>query len=134
MLPSLSMACAENRTILVVDDEEPARRLICLILRQGGYNVLEAEDCDSAALVHRRHQKEIDLLLTDVTLPGRNGCELAALLRNICPDLRVLFMSGLPWDEVSQHGVPKEGWGFLQKPFGIRDLLAEVQSFMPSPA
>ena len=134
MSPSLSIGGAENRTILVVDDEEAARQLICLILRQGGYKVLEAEDCDSAARVYRRHQKEIDLLVTDITLPGRNGCELAALLRNNCPDLRVLFMSGLPWDEVSQHGVPKEGWGFLQKPFGIKDLLTGVQSFMPAPA
>ena len=130
MFPGPSSNEMESRTILVVDDEEPARRLICLILRQGGYHVLEAADSDSAAKMHRSHQQEIGLLLTDVHLPGRNGCELAAMLRNNRPDLRVLFMSGLPWAELPDCGVPEGGWSFLQKPFGIKDLLSGVQSFL----
>jgi len=108
-----------RKTILVVDDEDGTRRLISLILRQGGYAVLEAEDWRSAANVHRRHRGQIDLLLTDIGLPGLSGNELAAVLRETEPNLQVLFMSGLP--ENAEY-VP-----FLQKPFGVAELLRTVR-------
>ena len=60
---------SSTKTILVVDDEAGTRELICTVLRQGGYSVLQAEDCDTATDVHRRHSGEIDLLLTDIGLP-----------------------------------------------------------------
>jgi CheY-like chemotaxis protein len=110
----------KTKTILVVDDEAGTRGLISLILRQGGYAVLEAEDCESAEDIHRCHQGEIDLLLTDISLPGPNGCELAASLRRAEPNLQVLFMSGLP--ESGEYAP------FLRKPFGVAELLQRVQT------
>jgi len=110
----------KTKTILVVDDEPGTRRLIGTILRQGGYTVLEAEDSESAASIHQRHQGQIDLLLTDVTLPGPSGCELAAALREAEPELPVLYMSGLA---ESEEYVP-----FLRKPFGIAELLRHVKT------
>jgi len=103
-----------------VDDEDATRRLITLILRQEGYAVLEAADCDGAENLHRRHRGKIDLLLTDVCLPGPNGPELAAVLRKSEPDLNVLFMSGSPEAEA---GTP-----FLRKPFGMAELLRQVKT------
>ena len=108
------------KTILVVDDEDAIRGLITLILRQEGYAVLEAADCEGAENIHRRHRGRIDLLLTDVSLPGPTGPELAAVLRRSEPDLQVLFMSGLPEAE--------EYMPFLRKPFGVAELLHRVRS------
>jgi len=110
----------ETKTILVVDDEEAIRGMIGIALREGGYAVLEAADCETAEHTYRRHRGKIDLLLTDVCLPGPNGPELAASLRESEPDLHVLFMSGLPEAEAN---VP-----LLRKPFGVAELLHRVRT------
>jgi hypothetical protein len=110
------------KTILVVDDEDAIRGLITVILRQEGYAVLEAADCKGAERVRQRHRGRIDLLLTDVSLPGPNGPELAAALRKSEPDLPVLFMSGMPEAEAYTP--------FLQKPFGVTELLRRVSTFV----
>lgn len=81
--------------------------------------MLEAADCETAEQIYRHYQGKIDLLLTDVSLPGENGPELAAALRKSEPDLQVLFMSGLP--------EPEEYGPFLRKPFSVADLLHCVQ-------
>ena len=133
------MALPRTRTILVVDDEDAIRRLVASILRQGGYGVLEAADYETAIDMYQRHQRGIDLLLTDVSLSGSNGCELAANLRRRQPRLEVLFMSGLSVPELDQFtGGPHEVWRFLQKPFGVTELLGKVQQFLelagPTPA
>jgi len=112
----------KTKTILVVDDEAGTRRLISLILRDGGYAVLEASDSETAAQLHQRHQGEIDLLLTDVFLPGPSGCDLAASLREAEPDLHVMFMSGLP--EAEEYAP------FLRKPFGVAELLRQVKTIV----
>lgn len=108
------------KTILVVDDEDGTRGLISLILREGGYAVLEAADSESAARIHEHHRGKIDLLLTDIGLPGPSGWDLATALREAEPELHVLFMSAIPeWGEK----VP-----FLRKPFGVAELLHRVET------
>lgn len=130
---SVAYVTSETKTILVVDDEDSVRSLICTVLRQGGYSVLEAGDGETAAKIHGRHPGEIHLLLTDVGLPGQNGCELAAALHRREPVLPVLFMSGLPGPEVSEFdAMPKDRYRFLQKPFGIAELLQRVEYFLDS--
>jgi CheY-like chemotaxis protein len=109
-----------TKTILVVDDEDATRRLIGMILRQDGYAVLEAADCETAESIHQRRRGEIDLLLTDISLDGPNGGELAAALRRDEPHLHVLFMSGQP--EAAEVYAP-----FLSKPFGVAELLRQVK-------
>jgi DNA-binding response OmpR family regulator len=105
--------------------------MICAVLRQDGYSVLEAGDSETAAEIHERHQGQIDLLLTDVGLPGRNGWELATELRKSEPVLEVLFMSGRAGSEISEWGgILKERYRFLQKPFGLTELLQRVQHFL----
>ena len=108
------------KTILVVDDEAGMRHLIGTVLRQVGYAVLEAADCESATRIHRRHHGQIDLLLTDIGLPDLDGSQLAAVLRESEPNLQVLFMSG---QSESAEYVP-----FLRKPFGVGELLRTVQT------
>jgi CheY-like chemotaxis protein len=122
--PAMQSICPTHeletaRTILVVEDEAPTRKLIGLILRQAGYAVLEAGDGETARDVYRSNRGKIDLLLTDISLPGATGCELAAQLHESEPDLTVLFMSGTHQPNVSGP--------FLRKPFGIAELLQHVQ-------
>jgi len=122
-----------TKTILVVDDEDAVRGLICTVLRQGGYRVLEAGDGETAARIHGCHRGRIDLLLTDIGLPGQNGCELAATLHKLEPVMQILFMSGVHGAEVSEFkGVPNERGRFLQKPFGLNELLKRVGHFLGS--
>jgi DNA-binding response OmpR family regulator len=122
-----AMYSDDAKTILVVDDEIAARRLVCSILRQDGYSVLEAGDSETATALHHELEGSVDLLLTDVSLGDANGCELAASLREAQPNLQVLFMSGLYAPELEDHGVPKDSRCFLQKPFGMKDLLRRVK-------
>jgi len=98
-------------TILLVDDEDVVRGLVREVLLTQGYEVLEAFDGDGAVLLAARHDGPLDLLLTDVAMPGLSGPEAAELIRRIHPSVQVVFMSG-HWDAAISDEVP-----FLQKPF-----------------
>ncbi len=110
-------------TILVVDDEEPIRRFLTAVLRQHGYRVLEA-DCATSALAFAENDA-VDLVLTDVLMPGTSGPELGRLLRRRKPSLPVLFMSGY----VNQ-GTDLTGENLVSKPFVVEDLIARVKKFV----
>lgn len=117
-----------GKTVLVVDDDSATRNLITLVLREGGYGVLEAADSRTAVDLHQRNPGKIDLLLTDVFLPGGpGGCELAADIRRSKPELPVLFMSGFGVELNDFEGRAAGASQFLQKPFGIEELLRRVQ-------
>jgi DNA-binding NtrC family response regulator len=83
-----------KKTILVVDDEATQRQLMRSTLRGAGYKVLEGADYGEALAIHHQNVGKIDLLLTDVSLPGRNGCELAYAMRAVDSGLRVILASG----------------------------------------
>jgi len=114
-----------DQVVLLVEDEEPVRKLIRRILRDSGYTVLEAASGAEALTVHRTHGGPIHLLLTDVMMPGPGGPELAEQLRRESPDLRVLFMSGYAPDDRLEHAI-EAGAQFLQKPFTPRALTNAV--------
>ena len=113
-------AAAKGETILVVEDEAAVRRLTCRILKRGGYRVLEAADGPRALDTWNEHPGEIDLLLTDVVMPGMSGKELAERL-----DIEPVFMSGYTDDVILRHGV--EGPRLVQKPFDAQTLLGAVR-------
>ena len=113
-----------TETVLVVEDEAQVRTVAREALRVHGYTVLEAPDADVALRIARGSGKAIDLLLTDVVMPGLSGKQLAEILVAEQPGLRVLFMSGYTDDALSSHGVLRPGVHYLQKPFSP-DLLAQ---------
>ncbi|MEZ4412953.1 MAG: PAS domain S-box protein [Gemmatimonadales bacterium] len=118
-------------TILLVEDEEAVRRLGKRILEQEGYTVLVAEHAAEAMLVATRWEGPIDLLVTDVVMPGRSGVELARDLEIRRPGIPVLFTSGYP-ETTRGRWEPNEGWGaFLQKPFTPAKLVAAVRAAAP---
>jgi signal transduction histidine kinase/ActR/RegA family two-component response regulator len=123
--PTLQASALE--TILVVEDERRIRALICKILVRYGYRTLEASDAREALDLARSHLGDIKLLLTDVVMPGLSGVELAASLRELRTDLKVLFISGYPGvPGVSASHLPP-GSSFLQKPFTLQSLVAKVR-------
>ena len=105
----------------MVEDEAAVRRLTCRILTREGYNVLEAPDGPRALDTWDAHPGEIDLLLTDVVMPGMSGKELAERL-----EIEPVFMSGYTDDVISRHGM--DGLRLVQKPFDAQTLLGAVRS------
>ena len=110
-----------TRTVLVVEDEAPVRHLVTSTLQRAGYTVLSAEDATSAMARLRGHGAPIDLLLTDVIMPGRNGRELARDALEFQPGVPVLFMSGYADRTFGPEGPGGLGDAFLQKPFALDD-------------
>jgi nitrogen-specific signal transduction histidine kinase/CheY-like chemotaxis protein len=115
-----------SETILVVEDEESVRHLASSILERQGYRVLEART-GSEALEIERQEDVIDLLLTDVVLPGMSGAEVAARLRIRRQGLKVLYMSGYTDNAMVLHGVRHSEVAFLQKPITPLELLTKVK-------
>jgi CheY-like chemotaxis protein len=109
-----------------VEDESALRELTAELLESAGYKVLKAEDGRGAQEVAAQTQLSIDVLLTDVILPMMSGVELAAQLRTIRPNLKVLYMSGYAGTQTSRHGVG-ENEAFVEKPFTKDSLLRRLR-------
>jgi diguanylate cyclase (GGDEF)-like protein/PAS domain S-box-containing protein len=119
-----------SETILLVEDEKSVRDLAIRILERRGYHVLAAADGGEAIQMAQGEQQHIDLLLTDVIMPGLNGQDVAERVRTLRPDIRVLFMSGYNEDAVLRHGVLAAGAAFIEKPFSPSMLLERVRRIL----
>ncbi len=119
-----------NETIIVVEDEEPVRKLAFRILEKKGYNVLEAKDGEEAIFICKNYDKPIHLILTDVVMPRMSGKELVERLKFIHPEVKSLFMSGYTDNAIATHGILEEGIKYLQKPFTIEGLLRKVRDVL----
>jgi len=113
--------------ILVVEDEAHLRKLARTCLESHGYTILEAANAAAAAELFRKHRGKIDLLLTDVVMPGASGRTLAQGLLEQWPNLKVLYMSGYTSDLIAQQGILNPGILLLEKPFTLHALLAKVR-------
>ena len=119
-------------TVLLVEDEPTVLDLGARVLRSRGYQVLVASNAAEALQVAREHAGKVDLLLTDVVMPGMPGPELAARLETVTPGLRVLYVSGYADDSVTRLGT-EEGISFLAKPFTGEALAARVREVLDQP-
>jgi two-component system, cell cycle sensor histidine kinase and response regulator CckA len=117
-----------GETVLVVEDEAAVRQLTGRILSENGYRVIDAADGYRARILCDQFQGEIDLLLSDVVMPGMSGRQVAEQLRSLRPELRVLYMSGHAGDVLDHHGLAGPEMPLLQKPFDTTRLLASVRA------
>ena len=113
-------------TVLVTEDEHAVRQFIARVLRRHGYTVLEAGNAREALPLGEHYEGPIDLLVTDVVMPGMSGPELAAALAPVRPNMPVLFLSGYTADAMSQHGILDGEMDLLSKPFGPAALAQTV--------
>jgi PAS domain S-box-containing protein len=121
-----------KETILLVEDEINLRRLARQYLENQGYKILEAEDGAAALQIADGHQGAIDLLLTDVIMPGMNGRELATHISRTLPNVRVLYMSGYTENAVGHDGMLDAGINLMQKPFSLPSLKERVREVLDS--
>jgi two-component system cell cycle sensor histidine kinase/response regulator CckA len=117
-----------TETILVVEDEEPLRTLLVQQLEELNYNVLQADNFKSALSQLEKHPGKIDLLLTDIVMPGGSGIELARHVRETRADIRVMFLSGYGAGELARRGVLESRTNFLSKPFTGLQLAESIRS------
>jgi signal transduction histidine kinase len=125
--PVLQVDKGGTETVLLVEDEEHLRMVVAESLRQAGYTVLEAQNGDEAIGHCTRHQGRIDLLLSDVVMPGLNGRRVSDVAKSIRADISVLYMSGYTAEAIKRHGVLEPNVPFLQKPFTPAKLRMKVR-------
>ncbi len=113
-----------SRTILVVDDEREIVDMIEIVLRQAGYDILAAHSPEQAAALCSEAERSVDLVVSDYTMPGQNGMELAKTLRSMRPALEFIFISASP-DAGAK--LSAEGFLCLRKPFSLGELLGNIR-------
>jgi PAS domain S-box-containing protein len=119
-----------TETILVAEDEDVIRAMVCRVLKKSGYTVLEAKNGTEALLIAERHSSRIDLMITDVVMPSMGGGELAETLTASRPGMKVLFMSGYTNNAIICNGVLAPNTAFLEKPFVPKTLSRKVREVL----
>jgi len=122
-----------SETVLVVEDESAVRSFTRMVLERSGYRVLEAADGDQALSVSQGHAGEIQLLVTDMVMPGMGGRQVAETLERRRPSIRVLYLSGYAENSLAQRGTLGSDLPFLQKPFTMEALLQKVRQVLDEP-
>ncbi len=123
-----------KETILVVEDQAEVRKLTARVLRGYGYTVIEAGDgLEAFGIIEKGGCSVVDLLVTDVVMPQMSGFQLAARLRDFCPRLRVLFVSGHVAEVTAGLGVDLSAVNFLRKPYDLDELARQVRSVLDLP-
>lgn len=126
-------AGAERRrateTIMVVEDEPDILKICQLMLQAQGYRVLVAPSSEDALRLAGEHGGTIDLLLTDVLMPGMKGTELSKRMTGLFPDIRVLFMSGYAAKNFENEGLT-DGRHFIHKPFSLKALAEKIRNLL----
>jgi CheY-like chemotaxis protein len=117
-------------TILLVEDEEVLREMTARVLRRSGYTVLEAKNGDEALAVAKAHPSPVQLVLTDVVMPGLSGPKLVERFTAMQANVKVLYMSGYPDEAIVRRGVLEPGTAFLEKPFRMRALLGKIRELL----
>ncbi|MBN1610280.1 MAG: PAS domain S-box protein [Polyangiaceae bacterium] len=132
--PRQQHVTAGHETVLVVEDEAVLRRLACRILKRSGYRVLVASSGDEALTLAGGHPGRVDLLLTDVVMPGMSGTELSGRLQARYPAIRVLYTSGYTEDTIVRRGVLEGEFCFIAKPYTPQTLLGKVREALDTGA
>jgi two-component system, cell cycle sensor histidine kinase and response regulator CckA len=127
---SVAQAAGGSETVLLVEDEESVRQLVRDTLASKGYHVIEAPNGEAGLKISHEHRGNIEVLITDVVMPGMGGRELAKRVAAERPDIKVLFLSGYTEDAIIHEGVLEPGTAFLQKPFTLQMLSRKVREVL----
>ncbi len=128
--PVSPMPLGKKETILIVEDEATILEMLESMLESLGYTPLSADTPGLAIQIARTHTDRIHLLMTDVVMPEMNGRHLAEKMADICPQLKIVFMSGYTANVIAHQGVLNEDVHFLQKPFSMEDLAKKIRDVL----
>ena len=129
-VPSSVHESTSGRLVLVVDDEPGVRDLVCRTLRDGGFRTLEASHGGEALELVEAGADPIDLIVTDVVMPGMDGRELGRRLSQSRPTLPILYISAYDVNDIFRRGSPRTSAPFLQKPFPPERLINSVEQLL----
>jgi len=132
--PGMADVQGVGEAVLIAEDDDGVRSFVAGELRKLGYHVLEADDAATALAVIEAGDRQIDLLLTDVVMPGMNGRELANRARALLPNVQVLFMTGYSQTGIEQQGRIDPDIELIEKPFRSEDLIARVRRMLDATA
>jgi PAS domain S-box-containing protein len=132
--PAAATYRAKGETVLVIEDETDLRNMIVSALRRRKYQVLEARTGEEALELVEKNSADVDLLITDIVMPGMRGTEAAQRLASVVPDLKVLYMSGYTDNAMFHQKLLEAGTIFLQKPFSVTALEETVQKTLQKQA
>jgi two-component system cell cycle sensor histidine kinase/response regulator CckA len=124
------VATRENATVLLVEDDATVRAAIRRGLQSSGFAVLEAADGEAGLAIALNRGRAIDVLITDLMMPGMNGRELSDAVRDVYPEMLVVFISGYADDTVDTRSLTDERHSYLAKPFSSPQLRATIQQLM----
>ena len=124
---SVAVPVSGSETILIVEDEEEVRSFVVQALSSHGYRVLQAAEGNQALTLAERHTGSIDVLLTDVVLPGMNGRDLADRFRIARPKIKVIYTSGYTQDIIANRGVLPDDISYIPKPYTADQIAAKVR-------
>ncbi len=127
-----ALPAGKNETILLVEDERGVRRFAHECLEFHGYSVFEAEDGREALRICHESAHEVDLLLSDIVMPGLSGSDLAVQVQAFFPHVKVVLMSGYSEDRITSEILDEHGLVFLAKPFSVNTLLETVRRVLDS--
>jgi CheY-like chemotaxis protein len=119
-----------SETILLVEDDKMVRGLSLITLEEAGYRVLQAANGVEALLICEQYPETIHLLLTDVVMPGMSGRAVSDRVKELRPQILVLYMSGYTEDAIVHRGVLNEGINFIEKPFVLAALTRRVREIL----
>ena len=119
-----------SETILLVEDEQTILEMTTTMLERLGYSILAASSPEKALELAKNNANKIHLLMSDVIMPLMNGRELSMQIKNYCPDIKVLFMSGYTADVITHRGALQDGVNFIQKPFSKKNLSAKLREVL----
>jgi PAS domain S-box-containing protein len=119
-----------DETVLLVEDEESVRRVAMIILKELGYGTIEARNGEEALMLAEKHGGRIDLLMTDIVMPGMNGRELSDRLKRIHPETKPLFTSGYTENVIVHHGILESNLDFIGKPYSVQALAAKIREVL----
>jgi two-component system, cell cycle sensor histidine kinase and response regulator CckA len=129
-IPTVHAALGGTETVLLVEDEESVRQLVRETLAAKGYRVMEAQNGESGIAAAAQHDGKIDLVITDVVMPGMGGRELVKRLAQTRPETKVLYLSGYTEDAILSEDTIESGAAFLQKPFTLQNLSSKVREVL----
>jgi two-component system, cell cycle sensor histidine kinase and response regulator CckA len=130
----VAAACSGSGTVLLVEDDPLVSEMVRQMLDDMGYRVLQAATPLHAVEICKAQQEQIDIILTDVVMPGMNGKEMVQAIESFHPGIKVLFMSGYTSDVLAKRGVVDKGRHFIQKPFDMQVLNEKIRKVLAEAA